>query len=314
VGTIVSQQEFGSWGTVRSGGVSQTTRNYTGQQLDSTGLLYYGARYYDPALGRFVSADTVGPKLEQPQSLDRYSYVLNTPLKFTDPTGRQDVDPGAPGGASLVETCAQTLSCTDDMINALSWDERIAWLERTDALYSLGGWFNNVLGILEYFRSSPTFQNSARMMFEDAHVLTVIQQGLSAALGRAGSAVGGAAAAWQDFFTKQQAGAADSDLLPRWGTAEQQGVDEAGALADSRGPTYTNQQQAVYTAFVQMGDTYRFAAIHQLYLYYIPPVCLGCPAVRWMPDPRQDRAKVRNYAQETEAAMIVACWLPWACD
>lgn len=35
--------------------------NYTGQQLDGTGLLYYGARTYDPALHRFVQADTIQP-------------------------------------------------------------------------------------------------------------------------------------------------------------------------------------------------------------------------------------------------------------
>ena len=49
-------QEFTPWGSVRTGGVpaSTTTLNYTGQRLDGTGLLYYNARYYDPALGRFI--------------------------------------------------------------------------------------------------------------------------------------------------------------------------------------------------------------------------------------------------------------------
>jgi len=42
---VVSQQEFDAWGKVRSGGVSQTNRNYTGQYLDGSGLLYYNARY-----------------------------------------------------------------------------------------------------------------------------------------------------------------------------------------------------------------------------------------------------------------------------
>jgi RHS repeat-associated protein len=59
--SVASQQEFDPWGKVRSGGVSQTPRNYTGQLLDATGLLYYNARYYDPAIGRFVSADVVVP-------------------------------------------------------------------------------------------------------------------------------------------------------------------------------------------------------------------------------------------------------------
>ena len=113
--------------------------NYTGQRRDETGLLFYNARYYDPAIGRFISSDTVVPgnasggmdgvalrpltvafhepgfisKLNQenqfgpwytlsddarqqvgsswgpsnPQALNRYSYVLNNPMRWTDPSG-----------------------------------------------------------------------------------------------------------------------------------------------------------------------------------------------------------------------------------
>ncbi|MCX5720537.1 MAG: RHS repeat-associated core domain-containing protein, partial [Nitrospirae bacterium] len=60
---------------------------YTGKELDSTGLYYYEARYYDPTLGRFISADTIVPNPRDPQSLNRYSYVENNPLRYTDPTG-----------------------------------------------------------------------------------------------------------------------------------------------------------------------------------------------------------------------------------
>jgi hypothetical protein len=42
---------------------------------------------YDPNLARFVSADTIAPSKNEPQSRNRYSYVLNNPLRFTDPTG-----------------------------------------------------------------------------------------------------------------------------------------------------------------------------------------------------------------------------------
>ena len=69
-------------------------RNYTGQYLDSaSGLLYYHARYYDPALARFISADSIVPGqtatsgAPNPQQLNRYSYGLNNPVKNTDPTG-----------------------------------------------------------------------------------------------------------------------------------------------------------------------------------------------------------------------------------
>ena len=60
--TLVSSQRFDPWGKVIAGGnVTQTRSNYTGQELDTTGLLYYHARYYDPNLGRFMSADTIVP-------------------------------------------------------------------------------------------------------------------------------------------------------------------------------------------------------------------------------------------------------------
>jgi len=61
---------------------------YTGKELDnSTGLYFYGARYYDATLGRFISADTIVPDPRNPQELNRYTYALNNPLIHTDPTG-----------------------------------------------------------------------------------------------------------------------------------------------------------------------------------------------------------------------------------
>jgi len=59
----------------------------------NSGLLYYGARYYDPTMGRFISADTEIPDIDNPQSLNRYSYVLNNPLNLVDPTGHAGRDP-----------------------------------------------------------------------------------------------------------------------------------------------------------------------------------------------------------------------------
>ncbi len=60
---------------------------YTGKELDSTGLYYCEARYYDPQLGRFISPDTLVESLGNPQTLNRYSYVGNNPLRYTDPSG-----------------------------------------------------------------------------------------------------------------------------------------------------------------------------------------------------------------------------------
>ncbi|MFC1981834.1 RHS repeat-associated core domain-containing protein, partial [Chloroflexota bacterium] len=69
-----------------------TDKLFTGQRLDDTGLYYYGARYYDPTIGRFISADTIVPNPANPQAFNRYSYALNNPLKYIDPTGHQYED------------------------------------------------------------------------------------------------------------------------------------------------------------------------------------------------------------------------------
>ncbi len=49
--------------------------------------MYYGARWYDPSLGRFAQADTVLPGAGNPQAWDRYAYSLNNALKYVDPSG-----------------------------------------------------------------------------------------------------------------------------------------------------------------------------------------------------------------------------------
>jgi RHS repeat-associated protein len=74
-------------------GSADVHHKFTGQEFDAEiGLYYYGARYYDPALMRFISPDTISPDFARPQTLNRYSYVLNNPLKFIDPTGKYEKD------------------------------------------------------------------------------------------------------------------------------------------------------------------------------------------------------------------------------
>jgi len=69
-------------------GEQKTEYLYTGKLLDSsTGLYYYGARYYDPEIARFTQADTIVPNPSNPQDLNRYSYCSNNPINYTDPTG-----------------------------------------------------------------------------------------------------------------------------------------------------------------------------------------------------------------------------------
>ena len=61
------------------------------------GIYDYGARFYSPKLGRFLSADTIVPGVANPQALNRYSSVLGNPIRYNnDPTGHMCSDPDDP--------------------------------------------------------------------------------------------------------------------------------------------------------------------------------------------------------------------------
>jgi RHS repeat-associated protein len=65
-----------------------TTRSFTGHEyLDSVELIHMNGRVYDPVIGRFLSPDDYVQLPENSQSYNRYSYVLNNPLSYTDPSG-----------------------------------------------------------------------------------------------------------------------------------------------------------------------------------------------------------------------------------
>jgi RHS repeat-associated protein len=87
-GQQVQYLEYAPYGTVtRNEGADVAAYKFTGKELDSTGLYFYSARYYDPEIGRFVTPDTIVQSPYDPQSLNRYSYCRNNPIKYVDPSG-----------------------------------------------------------------------------------------------------------------------------------------------------------------------------------------------------------------------------------
>jgi RHS repeat-associated protein len=67
-------------------------RGFTGERVDDeTGLVLMGARYYDPAIGRFLSPDSVVADTRRPQTLNRYAYASNDPISRIDPSGHVDL-------------------------------------------------------------------------------------------------------------------------------------------------------------------------------------------------------------------------------
>jgi len=74
--------------TLGYGAVDSVRQKFTSQERDNeTGLDYMHARYFASAQGRFSSADSVAGSIGNPQSLNRYAYVGNNPMNFSDPTG-----------------------------------------------------------------------------------------------------------------------------------------------------------------------------------------------------------------------------------
>jgi hypothetical protein len=85
--------------------------------------MYYGARFYDGALGRFISPDTIVPEPGDPQALNRYSYVLNNPLRYTDPTGMFSEE--AIWTYILDHECSGSTECTSKMYS--QWQSDTQW-------------------------------------------------------------------------------------------------------------------------------------------------------------------------------------------
>jgi RHS repeat-associated protein len=91
---LIRTIRYDPWGTTQTAwgsGTAVVKYTYTDKEKDATGLMYYGARYYEPVLGRFTTPDSIVPNLYDPQSLNRYSYVRNNPVRLVDPTGHQSV-------------------------------------------------------------------------------------------------------------------------------------------------------------------------------------------------------------------------------
>ena len=78
----------GDWAAGTPAAPSETPRGFTGHEhLDGVGLIHMNGRVYDPTLGRFLSADPNVQAPDDTQSFNRYSYVKNNPLSYTDPSG-----------------------------------------------------------------------------------------------------------------------------------------------------------------------------------------------------------------------------------
>jgi RHS repeat-associated protein len=93
-GNLLWKETYQPYGERKQKSPNSTNNNrwYTGHPEDpETGLVYAGARYYDPVIGRFLSTDPVSLTEKNPHSFNRYGYANNNPYKYIDPDGRDVV-------------------------------------------------------------------------------------------------------------------------------------------------------------------------------------------------------------------------------
>lgn len=99
-GEIENKYEYDIWGNTLS--EDEKVHNifrYSGEFWDATtNLQYLRARWYDPSFGRFINEDTYEGQIDNPLSLNLYTYVSNNPLIYVDPTGHLMASPNDPGG------------------------------------------------------------------------------------------------------------------------------------------------------------------------------------------------------------------------
>jgi RHS repeat-associated protein len=101
-GNVIENRSYDAWGRPRNpdnweydqsntfggGGFGITTRGYTmHENLEMFNLINMNGRLYDPLLGRMLSPDNYIQAPDNTQSYNRYSYCINNPLKYTDPSG-----------------------------------------------------------------------------------------------------------------------------------------------------------------------------------------------------------------------------------
>ena len=96
-GAVVQRLSYDAWGKQRNPNgtdatcgtiTSPTARGFTNQEQIPAGcMVNLNARIYDPTLGKFMAPDPTVPDPFDGQAFNRYAYVTNNPLSFTDPTG-----------------------------------------------------------------------------------------------------------------------------------------------------------------------------------------------------------------------------------
>jgi RHS repeat-associated protein len=121
-----SYEPFGN--LLNSEGKEITPYAFTGEWSEPSGLIYLRARYYDPVTGRFLSKDPVRGFINHSGTLNPYTYAVNNPLRFIDPSGEFGIEiilgmGLLNGGISSLGNLVSQLSLNNWNINCVDWGD-----------------------------------------------------------------------------------------------------------------------------------------------------------------------------------------------
>jgi RHS repeat-associated protein len=161
-GALAQRYEYAPFGKVILGqGSRPDSHRFTGQEADDeTGLMYYRARYYDPALGRFLSPDPIMSQPLNPQDLDAYAYVYNNPVNLTDPSGC--------GPIGIVFAVIGAIGTGSAVIIALTVIGAILSFTNSPILQTIGALMMGIASIM-----SPGFTPLLGLSLEASKVVTI---------------------------------------------------------------------------------------------------------------------------------------------
>jgi len=122
---------FGEVSQANSDGADVATGKFTGKELDEElGIYNYGARYYDPAIGKFISADSIVSSATDAQAYNRYAYVRNNPVIYTDPSGHSWLGDILDGIGDAIHAVGQAIGWTAGKVGSFlgkAWDYVGKW-------------------------------------------------------------------------------------------------------------------------------------------------------------------------------------------
>ncbi|WP_422441408.1 RHS repeat-associated core domain-containing protein [Vibrio harveyi] len=170
-GLIVEKRSYDTWGKQRhvlwqSKSITNviqstiTNRGYTGhEEIAEVALIHMNGRIYDQELGRFLSADPFVQAPFQTFSFNRYTYVNNNPLKYTDPSGYyfQDKDGnGVTGTCNTDGSLSGMNSANGGDKNEHQDENRSGWVEVISINHGPRDGFNEVVSVYGYYEE-PDF-------------------------------------------------------------------------------------------------------------------------------------------------------------